>query len=339
MKQVQASMSLDKADMTEAGQRRQPGLPQAQGMYDPQFERDACGMGFVVDVQGRPSHSIIQQALTVLARLTHRGAQGAEANSGDGAGIMLQLPHQFLQQQTAQLGFALPEPGDYGVGMLFLPHDAAKRQQCEQALARIIAEEGQQLLGWRTVPTCNETLGETAVSGEPFIRQLFIQKQYLAQTDPLAWERKLFIIRRRAEKEIPTLVGDAPFYIPSLSGRTLVYKGMLLSEQLEAYYPDLSDPAMETALALVHSRFSTNTFPSWERAHPYRTVIHNGEINTIRGNVNWLKAREALVSSPLFDDELDKVLPIVDPNGSDTAMLDNAWNFWCCLVVRCPTPS
>ena len=327
MKQVQASVAMGKVDLTEADQRPLTGFPQKQGLYDPQFERDACGMGFVVDVQGRPSHTIIQQALTVLERLTHRGAKGAEATTGDGAGIMLQLPHQFFQQQTEQLGFQLPEPGSYGVGMLFLPHDDALRQRCEQALARIIAEEGQQLLGWRTVPTCNKELGETAVSGEPFIRQLFIQKQYVSQTDPLAWERKLFIIRRRAEKEIAPLAGDDTFYIPSLSGRTIVYKGMLLSEQLEEYYPDLSDPALETALALVHSRFSTNTFPSWKRAHPYRTVIHNGEINTIRGNVNWLKAREALFASPLFDDELDKVLPIVDEDGSDTGMLDNALEF------------
>ncbi len=327
MKKVQAEVATGKADVSEADQCRQPGLPPAQGLYDPRFERDACGMGFVVDVQGRPSHQIIQQALTVLCRLTHRGAQGAEANTGDGAGIMLQIPHQFFQQQTAQLGFQLPEPGSYGVGMLFLPHDPAQRQQCELALARIIAEEGQQLLGWRTVPTCNKSLGETAVSGEPFIRQLFIQKQYLSQTDPLAWERKLFIIRRRAEKEIPALIGSAPFYISSLSGRTIVYKGMLLSEQLQEYYPDLSDPSMEAALALVHSRFSTNTFPSWNRAHPYRTVIHNGEINTIRGNVNWFKAREALFASHLFDDELDKVLPVVDEDGSDTGMLDNALEF------------
>ncbi|MCA9917681.1 MAG: glutamate synthase subunit alpha, partial [Anaerolineales bacterium] len=330
MKKVQTSQAkaeTDIVDLTESDQRKQCGLPEKQGMYDPQFERDACGMGFVVDVQGRPSHDIIQQALTILCRLTHRGAKGAEATTGDGAGIMLQLPHQFFQQQTEQLGFTLPQPGEYGVGMLFLPHDAAQRQQCEKAMARIIAEEGQQLLGWRTVPTCNKDLGETAVSGEPIIRQLFIQKQSLTQTDALAWERKLFIIRRRAEKEITPLVGGDNFYIPSLSGRTIVYKGMLLSEQLQDYYPDLSDPTMEAALALVHSRFSTNTFPSWKRAHPYRTVIHNGEINTIRGNVNWFKAREALFASPLFADELDKVLPIVDEDGSDTGMLDNALEF------------
>ncbi|MCC6602614.1 MAG: glutamate synthase large subunit [Anaerolineae bacterium] len=284
-------------------------------------------MGFVVDVQGRPSHNIIQQAITVLERLTHRGAKGAEATTGDGAGIMLQLPHQFFQIQTEQLGFSLPQPGDYGVGMVFLPHDPTLRQRCEQAMARLIAEEGQQLLGWRTVPTCNRGLGETAVAGEPIIRQLFIQKQYLTQTDALAWERKLFIIRRRAEKEITPLVGGDNFYIPSLSGRTIVYKGMLLSEQLQDYFPDLSDPTMESALALVHSRFSTNTFPSWKRAHPYRTVIHNGEINTIRGNVNWFKAREALFASHLFDDELDKVLPIIDEDGSDTGRLDNALEF------------
>ncbi|MBK8903428.1 MAG: glutamate synthase large subunit [Anaerolineaceae bacterium] len=327
MKQVQASVETGKVDLTESDQCQRNGFPSAQGLYDPQFERDACGMGFVVDVQGRPSHTIIQQAITVLERLTHRGAKGAEATTGDGAGIMLQIPHQFFQQQTTQLGFSLPLPGEYGVGMLFLPHDDTLRQQCQQAMARLIAEEGQKLLGWRTVPTSNRSLGETAVSGEPIIRQLFIQKQYLTQDDPLAWERKLFIIRRRAEKEILPLVGSDNFYIASLSGRTIVYKGMLLSEQLQAYYPDLTDPAMETALALVHSRFSTNTFPSWKRAHPYRTVIHNGEINTIRGNVNWFKAREALFASPLFDDELDKVLPIVDEDGSDTGMLDNALEF------------
>ena len=327
MKKVQSSVEMGKLDPTEGDQRRLNGFPQKQGMYDPQFERDACGMGFVVDVQGRPSHSIIQQALTILCRLTHRGAKGAEATTGDGAGIMLQLPHQFLTQQTEQLGFTLPQPGAYGVGMIFLPQDTAQRQRCEQMLARIIAEEGQQLLGWRTVPTCNKELGETAVSGEPFIRQLFIQKQYLTQDDPLAWERKLFIIRRWAEKEITPLVGGDNFYIPSLSGRTIVYKGMLLSEQLQDYYPDLSDPTLEAALALVHSRFSTNTFPSWKRAHPYRTVIHNGEINTIRGNVNWFKARQALFASPLFDDELDKLLPIIDEDGSDTGQLDNALEF------------
>ncbi len=327
MKKVQATGETGKVELAEADQRQRNGFPPKQGLYDPQFERDACGMGFVVDVQGRPSHSIIQQAITVLERLTHRGAKGAEATTGDGAGIMLQIPHKFFQQQTEQLGFSLPQPGEYGVGMLFLPHDPALRQRCEQAMARLIAEEGQQLLGWRTVPTCNKDLGATAVAGEPFIRQLFIQKQYLTQTDALAWERKLFIIRRRAEKEIAPLVGNDNFYIPSLSGRIIVYKGMLLSEQLRDYFPDLSHPALETALALVHSRFSTNTFPNWKRAHPYRTVIHNGEINTIRGNVNWFKAREALFASHLFDDELDKVLPIIDEDGSDTGRLDNALEF------------
>ena len=250
MEKVQASVEIGKSDVLESEQRALTGLPAAQGLYDPRFERDACGMGFVVDVQGRPSHDIIQQALTVLARLTHRGATGAEANSGDGAGIMLQLPHQFLQQQANELGFSLPEPGSYGVGMLFLPHNPVLRKRCEQVIARIVAEEGQQLLGWRTVPTCNKMLGETAVSGEPFIRQLFIQKQYLCQTDSLAWERKLFIIRRRAEKEIVSLVGDAPFYISSLSGRTIVYKGQFLSEQLSEYYPDLTDPSARKCVSI-----------------------------------------------------------------------------------------
>ncbi len=306
----------------DVDQQRRQGFPSAQGLYDPRFEHDACGMGFVVDIHGRQSHDIIQKALTVVDSLTHRGAKGAEATTGDGAGIMMQIPHQFLQKVCTQAGFELPEPGEYGVGMAFLPpHDRQLRRQQRQ-FAHIVQEEGQQLLGWRTVPTNNQGLGATALAGEPFIQQVFIQKNHDI-TDQLAFERKLFVIRRRAEKEIE----GQPFYVASLSSRTLVYKGMLLGEQLAGYFSDLHDPDMQSAIALVHSRFSTNTFPSWERAHPYRYVIHNGEINTVRGNVNWLRAREKLFVTEALGGDLPKVLPLIDPNGSDTAMFDNCLEF------------
>jgi glutamate synthase domain-containing protein 2/glutamate synthase domain-containing protein 1/glutamate synthase domain-containing protein 3 len=299
------------------------GLPPAQGLYDPQFERDACGMGFVVDMHGRRSNAIVQQALQILCSLTHRGAKGAEVTSGDGAGITLQIPHRFLQRAARQEGFGLPANGKYGVGMVFLSHDLATRQQCEEQLCTIVAAEGLQCLGWRTVPTDNSGLGRTALSAEPFIRQIFIATPDLT---PIEIDRKLYIIRRRAEKEIGALTGaEHPFYIPSLSARTIVYKGQLLSEQLQPYYADLRDPDLDTAIAMVHSRFSTNTFPSWERAHPYRYMIHNGEINTVRGNVNWLRAREAQFASDYFSKEdWAKIFPVIDPNGSDTAMFDNA---------------
>ena len=308
----------------ERGKRQHKDHPPQQGLYDPQFERDACGMGFVVNIEGKKSHEIVQQALTVLYNLTHRGAKGAEYNSGDGAGVMVQLPHQFLQKVTAEENFILPEPNEYGVGMLFLSKDDNFRQRCVQQIEQIVGEEGLAILGWRDVPTNNESLGQTAVSGEPFIRQLFIHNT-LDSKDPLHFERKLFIIRKRAELEIDA--GDEPLYIASLSSKTIVYKGMLLSEQLQEYYADLRDPDFDSAIALVHSRFSTNTFPSWELAHPYRYVIHNGEINTVRGNENWLHAREAQFATDVFGDDLHKVLPLIDPAGSDTSKFDKCLEF------------
>ncbi len=306
------------------GKRQHKDHPAQQGLYDPQFEHDACGMGFVVNIEGNRSHEIVQQALTVLYNLTHRGAKGAEYNTGDGAGIMVQLPHQFLQKVAAKEDFVLPAPNAYGVGMLFLSKDDDFRQRCVQQIEQIVVEEGLEVLGWRDVPTNNESLGETAVSGEPFIRQLFIRNTTPSK-DTLHFERKLFIIRKRAEKEIDA--ADEPFYIASLSSKTIVYKGMLLSEQLQAYYADLSDPEFQTAIALVHSRFSTNTFPSWELAHPYRYVIHNGEINTVRGNENWLHAREAQIVTDAFGDDLHKVFPLIDPAGSDTSKFDKCLEF------------
>jgi glutamate synthase (NADPH/NADH) large chain len=307
---------------------KQYGYPRKQGLYDPRYEHDACGIGFVVNVKGVQSHQIIRQGLTVLLNLDHRGARGAEANTGDGAGILMQVPHKFLQKSCAALGFNLPAPRQYAVGMVFLPPDPVVRAGCERSFAAFVEEEGQTLLGWRTVPTCNETLGESAKASQPFIRQVFIGRNP-AIADDLAFERKLYIIRKRAEKAIrySGACGCDYFYVASLSAKTIVYKGMLIPEQVEAFYPDLADPDLESALALVHSRFSTNTFPSWERAHPNRYLIHNGEINTLRGNINWMHARESMLRSKIFGDDLAKVLPIINADGSDSAMFDECLEF------------
>jgi len=298
------------------------------GLYDPAYEHDACGVGFVVDIKGRQSHTIVRQALTVLNNLTHRGACGCEVNTGDGAGILVQIPHAFLQATCQDLGIDLPEPGDYGTGMIFLPRDDAQAAQCQSILDSIIAEEGQGLLGWRDVPYDDTHLGPTARSAEPVFKQVFI-----ARSDELkdvdAFERRLYVIRKRVEHAVrQSDLGERDlFYIPSLSARTFIYKGMLTSQQLEHMFTDLMDSRLTSAMALVHSRFSTNTFPSWPLAHPFRYVAHNGEINTLRGNINWMRAREALCESPLFGDDLKKVLPIVMEDGSDSATFDNVLEF------------
>ena len=303
-------------------------LPEKQGLYDPRFEHDACGVGFVVNIKGEKSHEIVEQALTVLENLDHRGACGCEENTGDGAGILIQVPHVFLKEACAGLGFQLPEPGDYGVGMIFLPDHREQRVQFEKIIEAIVKEEGQQCLGWRKVPTDNLYLGEGAKAAEPFVRQVFIGRS-ADLADDLAFERKLFVIRRRAENAIryAGLPGGEFFYVPSLSSRTLIYKGMLTSRQVSTFYPDLSDPQFESAIALVHSRFSTNTFPSWGRAHPYRYLIHNGEINTLRGNENWMYARQGMLASEMFGDDLTKVFPIIQEDGSDSTKFDNCLEF------------
>ncbi len=300
------------------------GLPPKQGLYDPFYEKDACGVGFVADIQGRKSHKIVQQGLTALNNLRHRGACGCEENTGDGAGILIQTPHAFLQKAAKDAGFSLPSLGEYGVGMAFLPQDAADQKECKKRLETIIQEEGQKFLGWRAVPTRNATLGESAVASEPAVAQFFIGRSSKLQDDA-AFERKLYVIRKRAEAAIrySAWKGGYHFYICSLSYKTLVYKGMLISNQVTEYFPDLGDPAMESAIAMVHSRFSTNTFPSWDRAHPYRYVAHNGEINTLRGNVNWMFTRQALFASELFGDDLKKIAPVVRMDGSDSAIFDN----------------
>ncbi len=300
------------------------GYPQRQGLYDPQQERDACGFGFVCDIQGRRSHDIVHKALTVLVNLEHRGAAGSEKNSGDGAGLLCQLPHRFLEGAAAAVGVKLPAPGRYAVGMVYLPQQEASRRACEKMVEEVVAEEGHTVLGWRDVPTDNGSLGATARASQPAIRQLFVGRG-ASCSDELAFERKLYVVRRLVEKAVSrsALPQREQFYVPSLSCRTVVYKGMLNAGQLVSFYPDLNDPSFESAIAMVHSRFSTNTFPSWSRAHPYRYISHNGEINTLRGNINWMHARQSMMRSSLFGDDLKKILTVIDLEGSDSAMFDN----------------
>jgi len=307
---------------------RHTALPPKQGLYDPQHEKDACGMGFVANIKGKISHEIVSQALTMLVNMEHRGGQGSEPNSGDGAGIMLQIPHRFFTAEATKLGFSLPDPGHYGVGMIFLSQDPLIREAHENKLKDIIAEEGQTCLGFRDVPTEDKTLGKSAKDAKPFVRQVFIGRNSALQ-DEMAFERKLYVIGRRIE--LATRYSgneeDESFYLTSISCRKIVYKGMLTTIQVGQFYVDLQNELFESAIGLIHSRFSTNTFPSWERAHPYRYMIHNGEINTLRGNVNWMHARQSLFASEVFGDDLEKVKPVINPDGSDTAMFDNTFEF------------
>jgi glutamate synthase domain-containing protein 1 len=278
--------------------------PRPQGLYDPSCEHDACGVGFVAHIKGRRSHDIVRRALQVLINLEHRGACGCEANTGDGAGILIQIPDRFLRTEAARLGLELPPERGYGAGLVFLPTDPAHRAQVEQLFARIVAEEGQRLIGWRDVPTDDAAVGPSARAVEPVFRQVLVGRgpsmaaPGASVEGDAAFERKLYVIRKRVEHAVDALPFDTSrFYVVSLSSRTLIYKGMLTAAQIQGMFPDLADPSVESALALVHQRFSTNTFPSWPLAHPYRYVAHNGEINTLRGNINWMKAREALLAS------------------------------------------
>ena len=300
------------------------GPPAKQGLYDPQFEHDACGVGFVCHMKGNRSHDIVQQALTILVNLDHRGACGCETNTGDGAGILMQVPHGFLKKVAAAQGLTLPAPGHYGVGMVYSSPDPTERAESAALFEKIAAQEGLAVLGWRDIPTDNASLGNTAKASEPFMRQVFIQRSPDC-VDEQAFERKLFVVRKRSHHHIRSTSVDDFWYSASLSCRTMIYKGMLMPEQVGKYFIDLQDPDMDTALALVHSRFSTNTFPSWERSHPYRYIAHNGEINTLRGNVNWMNAREPLLESEHFGEDIKKILPIVNTNGSDSAMFDNVF--------------
>lgn len=295
------------------------------GLYESKFEHDACGLGFVASVKGIPSHEIVQQALMILQNLDHRGAVGADPLLGDGAGILIQIPDQFFRTEMAKQNILLPQPGDYGVGMIFLPREHASRRACEQEIERTVKAEGQVLLGWRDVPVNeNIELSETVRKAAPVIRQIFIGRGADVMV-PNALERKLYVIRKLAGHKIQALnlKHGKEFYVPSMSTRTIVYKGLLLAHQVGLYYNDLMDARLTSAIALVHQRFSTNTFPSWELAHPYRMVAHNGEINTVKGNFNWLRARERTVASNVLGDDVKKLLPIIYEGQSDTACLDN----------------
>ena len=301
-------------------------VPPPQGLYHPAYEHESCGIGFVVDIQGRKSRTLLDHALNVLAHLNHRGARGSEPNTGDGAGVLLQIPHAALQLLAGEAGCALPEAGAYGVGMCFLPVDADVRRQVMNLAAEVVAEFGQKLLGWRDVPTDASSLGRSTRAVQPHISQLYVGRG-TGVDDDQAFERRLYVIRTVLENRIHAALPGArgQFYVASLSHRTVVYKGMLTTPQLRRFYPELDHPAMETAIALVHSRFSTNTFPSWDRAHPYRYLMHNGEINTVQGNENWMRARQELFRSELFGADLAATLPVIDPDGSDSAKLDNSF--------------
>ncbi len=301
------------------------GLPEQQGLYDPANEHDNCGIGFVANIKNRKSHEIVQNGLTILDNLTHRGAAGADPLTGDGAGILIQVPDRFYREECTDIGIVLPEAGDYGVGMMYLPQDEMARSACEKVIEDLIAEEGQVLLGWRDTPTDNTVLSEAVREIEPFVRQLFIGRgDNCAETN--AFERKLFVIRKQTHIRVRkgNLSGEENFYIPSLSARTICFKGMMLSDRVAAYFTDLNDERVESALALVHQRFSTNTFPSWELAQPFRFLCHNGEINTVRGNINWMAARRHNMRSDLLGGDLDKLWPLIGDGNSDSATFDNA---------------
>ncbi len=300
-----------------------PELPRKQGLYDPANEHDACGIGFVVNIKGEPSHDIVLKGLQILQNLSHRGACGCDSETGDGAGVLIQIPHKFFAKESAVLGFTLPPPGEYGVAMCFLPVERQQRLVCEALVEKISREEGVPVLGWRDTPVEGDAIGRVARASQPYIQQFFVARPVGMQGDQ--FERTLYLIRKRAEAQIAQsdIRDKSFFYIPSFSSRTIVYKGLLLAHQIGVFYAELLDPDTVSALCLVHQRFSTNTFPTWQLAHPFRYICHNGEINTVRGNANWMNARQNVMTSPLFDD-FKKLLPVIQPGVSDSATLDNA---------------
>jgi glutamate synthase (ferredoxin) len=298
-----------------------PGLPPAQGLYDPRNEHDACGVGFVCHMKGKKSHQIVADALQILENLDHRGAC-VEENTGDGAGILIQTPHKFLAKKAKEAGFELPAAGQYGVANIFTTRGGDSWPKAKAEFEKVAAAEGMAVIGWRELPVDNSTLGKSAKASEPLVRQVFV-KRHASALDDLSFERKLYVLRKVAHNAIRVAKVDPVWYAPSFSCRTLVYKGMLTPMQVGGYYKDLSDPDMESALALVHSRFSTNTFPNWERSHPYRYIAHNGEINTLRGNINWMLARQSLFASELFGDDIQKIKPVINVDGSDSTIFDN----------------
>lgn len=301
------------------------GFPEAQGMYDPQNEHDACGVGFICNLHGKKSHSIIKDALEILVRLTHRGASGSDPLTGDGAGILLQIPHNFYKRECAKIGIDLPAEHEYGTGLVFLPQDEAQRDACKKILEETVVAEGQKFLGWRKVPTVNQFIGKSAKASEPDIWQIFIGRGDSVQNER-EFDRMLYVIRKVSENKIfkSDMANKEDFYVPTLTCRIIIYKGLLLPEQMEGYYTDLLDPEFVSALALVHQRYSTNTFPAWKLAQPFHLMCHNGEINTARGNFNWMNARQGLFKSDLFGDHIERLFPIIQPGLSDSAQLDQA---------------
>ncbi len=298
-------------------------LPHSQGLYNPAHEHDACGIGFVVNIKGAASHDIVLKGLRILQNLAHRGASGCDSETGDGAGVLIQIPHKFFAKETANLGFTLPPAGEYGVAMCFLPVERQQRLVCEGLMEKIVREEGLTALGWRDTPVEGDAIGRVARASQPYIQQFFVARPRGMNADE--FERKLYVVRKRSESQVmQSDIRDKNFfYIPSFSARTIVYKGLLLAHQIGEFYAELLDPDTVSAMCLVHQRFSTNTFPTWQLAHPFRYICHNGEINTVRGNANWMNARQNVMTSPLFDD-FKKLLPVVQPGVSDSATLDNA---------------
>jgi len=303
--------------------------PEPQGLYDPRYEHENCGIGLIVDMKGRRSHDIVRGAIEICKNLDHRGGCGCDPITGDGAGIFIQLPHKFFKTVCpVEGGFDLPDEGDYGSGIVFLSRDPVERQREESVIAKIVAKEGLELIGWRDVPVRSHILGKASAASEPFMRQIFIGRGNACERG-IAFERKLYVVRRTATHRVKYTAEDeeSMVYFSSLSSWTMIYKGMLTTDQLDEYFPDLSHEAMESALALTHSRFSTNTFPSWPRAQPFRYLCHNGEINTVRGNENWLHARQMQLASEVFGDDLKKLLPIILEDGSDSQKFDNCLEF------------
>jgi glutamate synthase (NADPH/NADH) large chain len=293
-------------------------------LYDPRDEHDACGIGFIVNIKGERSHDVISKGIEILINLTHRGACGCDPETGDGAGITIQIPHKFFLKECKNLGITLPNEGEYGVGIVFLPVNQSSRLICEGIMERIVREEGLSVLGWRDTPVGADAIGRIARASQPYIEQIFIRRSEGMTREE--FDRKLFVVRKRAEAELYSsdIKEKDFFYIPSLSSRVIIYKGLLLAPQIKQFYSELSDMDTESALCLVHQRFSTNTMPNWQLAHPFRFVSHNGEINTMRGNVSWMYARQSVLKSDLFGDDLKKLFPIIQPDGSDSAALDNA---------------
>jgi glutamate synthase domain-containing protein 2/glutamate synthase domain-containing protein 1/glutamate synthase domain-containing protein 3 len=305
--------------------------PKKQGLYDPGNDHDSCGVGFVCNINGEKTNDIVKKGLKILNRLAHRGAVGADPKTGDGAGILLQLPHEFLSKVTEKEKIELPSPGEYGTGIIFLPQDVNERSFCRDALGKVIEEEKQLLLGWRKLPVDNSNIGASAKETQPSIEQIFIQRNPVIPTrgsdDGLHFERILYVIRKKAESIINSsdIKQKSFFYITNISSRTITYKGLLMANQVEGFYTDLKDESIKSAIAMIHSRYSTNTFPTWDLAQPFRFLAHNGEINTLRGNINWMKAREGLLKSPIFGKNIKKVKPIIDSSKSDSAIIDNVF--------------